>query len=343
MIEEYDIIRSTVQQFVNKNIESNAINIERKGITKDLIEKMGAQGFLTARALTDAGTTQLDDKTYMIILEEIAHSSPSVALKVFITNLFFEIYNAGDELLNAVKAGEINVSVAFPELYKGAGQMNDPKIEGNKMVGTKENVINGDCDRIILSGGAGNNLYMVRSGFEPKRKYHLGIRGLDFSDVQFDTDDYHLLGGKNIESLTEALVRDGKIISAIFIGLSEGAIDKAIEYSKTRSAFDHPLKDFGPISSSLLAMKTEIDLIKSYAYSAISRYESAISKIKAKKISTDATRLSLQIHGGYGYIEDFGIEKFYRDSMALTVIFGNDTYENALLSDHVFGDKSGFI
>ncbi len=342
-MEEYNIIRSTVQQFVNKNIESNTVNIERKGIPKELIEKMGAQGFLTARALTDNGKPVLDDKAYMIILEEIARSSPSVALKVFITNLFFEIYNPGDELLNAVKAGEMNVSVAFPEAYKQARQMNYLRIEGNKIVGTKENVINGDCDRIIISAGTENNLYLVKSGFKPKGKYHLGIRGLDFSDVQFDTDDYHLLRGKNLESLTEVLVRDEKIISAIFIGLSEGVIDKAIEYSKARSAFDHPLKDFGPISSQLMFMKTEIDLIKSYAYSATGKYESAISKIKAKKISLDAARLSLQIHGGYGYIEDFGIEKFYRDSMALTVIFGNDTYDNAILSDHIFGGKSGFI
>ncbi len=343
MMEEYEILRTTVREFVDKNIENIALNIEKDGIKDDLIAKLGSQGFLTARVPVESGGSGLDDRAYMIILEEIARSSPSVAMKVFITNMFFDLYNPGNDTVNAVASGKMNVSVAFPEIYKESKETGDLRIENGKLRGIKRNVINGNCGMMIVSSSDGKNLYLVRSGFTAKGKSHLGIRGLDFSDVEFDTGDYEAIQNRNYGNVTSAITSSGKFISAIFTGLSEGTVDKAIEYSKVRFAFDHPLMDYGPIASSLSFMKMEIDMIRSFSYSASDSYETALSKIKAKAVSVDAARLALQVHGGYGYIEDFGIEKFYRDAMALSIIFGNDDNENTIVSEHIFGGKSGSV
>ncbi|MGC8609121.1 MAG: acyl-CoA dehydrogenase family protein [Thermoplasmata archaeon] len=343
MMEEYDILRNTVREFVDKNVENISLNIEREGIQNDLIVKLGSLGSLTARAPVDKGGSGLDDVAYMIILEELARSSPSVAMKVFLTNMFLEIYGAGSEMIADIASGRINVSVAFPEIYRKSEYSDELKVENGKIVGTKKNVMNGKCNAIIVSADGGNNLYLVRSGFRANEKPHLGIRGMDFSDIEFNSSDFEKIDGKGIKTISERLSSDRRFVAVIFAGLSAGTIDKAVEYSKVRFAFDHPLKDFGPLASSLASMKSEIDMIRNFTYSASDDYSSAVSKIKAKALSVDASRLSLQVHGGYGYIQDFGIEKFYRDAMALSIIFGDDSSENRAISDHIFGGESASV
>ncbi|BAB60472.1 TVG1372758 [Thermoplasma volcanium GSS1] len=169
----------------------------------------------------------------------------------------------------------------------------------------------------------------------------MGIRGLDLSDLFVSGASYKRLGSE--EMMRSTFQKLDREIAAIFLGLSDGTISKAIEYSKVRTAFDHPLKDYSPIFDDLVSLKMEIDVLRFYLYGSGDEYSRALIKIKAKDLSLRATRVSLQTHGGYGYIHDFGIEKYYRDAMALSVYFGQDKYENMVLSDHIFGEAGGII
>ena len=114
-----------------------------------------------------------------------------------------------------------------------------------------------------------------------------------------------------------------------------------------RTAFGHYLKDFQPLAFELTSLIAEMEILKRYFEVLIStspsRKEAMFLKHKALALAKDISKTSLQIHGGYGYLEDFGIEKFYRDSMALSVLFHNEEHEMEVLSTLVFETKAGFV
>ncbi len=337
MMEEYEILRNTVREFSSKEIEAVSKDIEINGIPRSLKEKIAAQGFLGATLPAEKGGSGLDEKGYMIILEETAKASPSVSMWIFLTNLYLKIHpdaNGKQDILS----GKIDVTVDLSPYYLRS-KAQPLKVAGGKISGKRANVINGTASSIIVSDGS--SIYAVGSGMHAVNKNHLGLRGMDLSDVDFDSSTYEKVGSEE-KLRTELKNSDGEI-AAIFLGVADGTMAKAADYSKVRTAFDHPLKDYTPIFDEIVAARTQIELIRYYLYGNQGEYAKALSKIKAKEIALLATRSSLQIHGGYGYIHDFGIEKYYRDAMALAVYFGDDSWENGIISEVVIGERGGII
>jgi alkylation response protein AidB-like acyl-CoA dehydrogenase len=345
MEEEYEILENTVKDFNAKYIENNALKIENEGISELLLKSLSEQGFLSMTYQVGAGKN-LDMKAYSIILENLAKVSPSVAVKVLLTNAFLSIVN-DDGVLNEVSQGSKSGTVVFSELLGGYNSKEKLKIENGRLTGKKEFILGANSNYIVTLVDNGE-LVLVKSGFKSVASHKkLGFRGLEFSTVSFDTGDFSIIGKDGIDILRKTYDEMAIPISAIALGISEGSIAKAIEYGKVRMAFNHYLKDFQPIAFNLTTNMAELSIIKQY-FRDITSLNSAVKeslylKIRAIEMAKEVSKNSLQTHGGYGYLEDFGVEKFYRDSMALSILFYNEEKEMEKLAEMIFESKAGFV
>ncbi len=350
MADEYQLLRSNVRDFAQKNIDGIAVKIEQEGLSPETARSMATQGFVGARIPTEYGGTGLDERGYMIVLEELARCSPSTAVRVLITNsLFLPLVMASEksrEILRDVASAKTNVAVDHCGLLEGHGGTSGVLIEGGRARGRVDYVLNAGADAIIVAANdPQKSLLLVRAGFRPAEEYpRLGLRGLGFSSLAIDSTDFEKLS-ENGPRLIEAAVNDMDLeVAAVSLGIAAGALAKAVEYSKARTTFEHPLKDYQPVAFGLSLLRAEEEMIRDFAYG--EHHAAAwktMAKVRAAALARNATNQALQVHGGYGYFEDFGVEKFYRDATALSILFGGGTKDMERLSEQLFDSKAGFL
>jgi alkylation response protein AidB-like acyl-CoA dehydrogenase len=350
MAEEYQLLRNSVRDFAQRNIEGIAVKIEQEGLSPETVRSMAAQGFMGARIPAEYGGTGLDERGYMIVLEELARCSPSAAAKVLIANsLFVPLVMASEksrEILRDVASAKTNVAVDHCGPLEGHGGSSGVAIEGGRARGKVNYILNGSADAIVVAAkDPQSSLLLVRSGFKPVEQLpRLGLRGLAFSSIAIDSTDFERLS-ENGSRLIEAAVDDMDLeVAAVSLGIAAGALAKAVEYSKVRTTFEHPLKDYQPVAFGLSLLRADEDMIRDFAYG---EHRAAawktMARVRAMALAKNATNQALQVHGGYGYFEDFGVEKFYRDAMALSIVFSRGTKDMERLSERVFDSKAGFL
>ena len=350
MAEEYQLLRSSVRDFAQKNIDNIAVRIEQEGLSSETAKSMASQGFLGARIPTEYGGTGLDERGYMIVLEELAQHSPSAAVRVLITNsLFVPLAMASEkskEILRDVASAKTNVAVDHCGLLEGHGRTSGVVIDGDHARGRVDYILNGSADAIIIAtNDPQDSLLLVKTGFKPVEEHsRLGLRGLAFSSLIIDSTGFEKLS-ENGSRLIEAAVDDMDLeVAAVSLGIAAGALAKAVEYSKVRTTFEHPLKDYQPVAFGLSFLRTEEEMIRDFAYG---EHHTAAGKtmarVRAVALAKNATNQALQVHGGYGYFEDFGVEKFYRDAMAFSILFNRNMKGMERLSEQVFDSKAGFL
>ncbi len=183
-------------------------------------------------------------------------------------------------------------------------------------------------------------------GFRPGRKENkLGLRASDTGEVIF-TDcrlpSCHLLG-KQGEGFVDSLkILDGGRVSvaAMAIGMAQGAYEAALRYSKQRKQFGRPISEFQSIQNKLADMATEIDAARLLTYRAgwmldqglRNTKESSMAKLFASEAAVRAADQALQIHGGYGFIKDYPVEKFYRDVKLCTIGEGTSEIQRLVIA-----------
>lgn len=348
--EEYEILRNTVKEFAEKNIENIALKIEREGLDPDTVAKMAVQGFLGARIPAEQGGAGLDQDAYLLILEELSKSSPSAAARVLLTNSLFAplLVKSGKspESLKKAASGELNPSVAFSYLLEGFKSEAVATLDGPIVRGRRDFVLNSDADEIITAlDDEKSTLVLLKGGFQvDKELQQLGFRGLKFSNINIDSAEYEVISEDGKKMLDKLLSSIDLEIAAIALGIASGALNKAIEYSKIRSTFQFLLKDYQPVAFALSSLKADEEILRSVIYRGnLSDKERAMARVKAVDLAKRATKQALQTHGGYGYLEDFGVEKFYRDSMALSVMFARNIRDMQRLSELIYESKSGYL
>jgi alkylation response protein AidB-like acyl-CoA dehydrogenase len=219
-------------------------------------------------------------------------------------------------------------------------------IENGHARGRVDYVLNANADAIIVAANdPQNSLLLVRTGFRPVEEHpRLGLRGLGFASLAIDSTDFEKLSEMG-SRLIEVAVNDMDLeVAAVSLGIAAGALAKAVEYSKARTTFEHPLKDYQPVAFGLSLLRAEEEMIRDFAYG---EHHAAAGKtmarVRATALARNATNQALQVHGGYGYFEDFGVEKFYRDAMALSILFSRGTKDMERLSEQTFDSKAGFL
>ncbi|MDG7040337.1 MAG: acyl-CoA dehydrogenase family protein [Nitrososphaerota archaeon] len=345
--EELQLLKQMAEEFSEREIDPSALKIELEGIPRGILSSLAEKGFLGALATPEYGGAGLDEKGYNVLLEVLAKHSPSVAMYVFLQNSLFIRpilkYGKGEvaaDVIPGVASGRVSGSIVNCRLSGDRVSLNGRSIDGR--VGL---VPNSDAGMLLVLAGSGNEsrLALVEGGYsivEDSRK--LGFRGLRFSSLSFSNAavKHILIDGDGEAAVNDIYMESSANISAMALGMSEAALDRAVSYAKERQAFGERLIEFQPIAFKLARLASEFNIYENYLHGISSVKEGMELKALSIEFSRNVSRASLQVHGGYGYIEDSGIERFYRDTMALELLTGDYTADMTALSRELFGEGS---
>lgn len=346
--EEQDLLRSAVREFAQKAIEGNALKIEHEGVDENLLKSLAAQGFLAARFPEKYGGSGIGKDGYLAILEELATFSPSVAALVMVNNSIIAplIGDTDPGLMGRIASGEARVSVSVSPVLPGNDGKTSLEKSGSSLRGSVKGAVSSGGNMLIALSGQDDTLYLIRDGISRgETDQSLSFRGLDYGTIGVDSSSFTPLSTDGRKKLERILDGADLEIAALALGIAKGALDKAVEYVKVRKTFQRPLKDYGPVSSVLSRLIGEYEVLNHY----LGNIEEGSDKaaLIVKTLSTDlakrATKYSLQFHGGYGYTEDLGVEKFYRDAAGLSILFQRPHGDSLRLAEEIFGEKSGYL
>jgi len=376
---EQDHFRRTVRDFAEAEIRPNvAAWDENQTFPREAIGKAAALGLLGSifpEELGGAGLTYID---YAIVIEELARVDPSVGLIVaahtsLCTN---HIFTAGTEeqkqrYIPKLAAGEWLGCWSLTEPEAGsdaAGTRTTAVLDGDCWVlnGGKTFTTNAHdaqvCVAMAVTDRAASNhgisAFIIETGtpgFRLGRKENkLGMRASSTSEVLF-TDcrlpDSQLLGRPGEGFVDSLRVLDGGRISiaALAVGTAMGAYDAALKYSQHRKQFGRFISEFQAIQHKLVDMATGIDAARLLVYRAAwlkdqnrrVTKESAMAKLFASETAVRVCDDALQIHGGYGFIKDYPVEKFYRDVKLCTIGEGTSEIQRLVIARQLLKTKEG--
>src|SRR5579875_1635019 len=305
MNEEQDILRSAAQEFIKRNIEPIALQIERAGIQKNLVLELAAQGFLGAAPSEKLGGSGVSLTGYLAILEEFARVSPSLAVYLMITNSIVPslLGEKNIRILGEVFSGNKIISVYINPALEGVPEPDMAKLSGTSLLGDLRNFILPGCDLFITPESSSKSLYLVHSSPEVKSgRRSLSVRGLGVKDVHFNFNSSSFENlGKSISDLAETLDSLDAEVAAILLGIARGAIEKVTNYVQVRTTFGQKLKDFGPVAYKIADLRTELEVAENYIGNLESENLDPLKiKLKAVSLAKEAAKYSLQFHGGYG-------------------------------------------
>jgi alkylation response protein AidB-like acyl-CoA dehydrogenase len=342
-------------------------NDREKRFPLDVIRKAGELGLMGIPYSEEWGGGGAGTLAYALAVEELARVDSSVAITVAAhTSLgTYPIYAFGDErqkerFLPDLTAGRKlwSFGLTEPEAGSDAGNVRTTaKLEDGqwRIDGAKQFITNAGTE---ISGGVTitartgdaevSNLIVPQEtpGYvveEPYRK--MGWHASDTRPLAFDgatVPEDNLLGarGRGIHQFLETLDGGRISTSAMGVGLAQGALDMALDYATQRRAFGQPISKFQVIQQKLADMSTEIEAARLLTYKAAvlkDRGErigltAAQAKLKTGRLAVRAADEAVQIHGGYGYIEEYPVARFYRDAKILTIGEGTDEVQQMVIA-----------
>jgi alkylation response protein AidB-like acyl-CoA dehydrogenase len=353
LTEEQRQIRDTVAEFVDEEVVPRAAEIdETDEFPADLVEEMADLGLMGMPFPVEYEGAGLDYHSYAIGLEEISRGSGGLGTVVaahtsLAGNMLYEFGDEAqkEEYLTALNTAEDIGAFALSEAEAGSdvpamSTTAERDGDGYLVNGGKLWISNGSvADTVTLfaktdpdAGRKGISSFVVRpeeddgfvvEGTEDK----LGDKGCPTAELRFDDmwiPEERLLGGEG-EGFVQALktLNGGRItIAARSVGIARAALDEAKSYAQQREQFDRPISDFQAIQHKLADMDTKARAAELLMHEAADlkmrdeEYikEAAQAKLYASEIAREVANEGIQIHGGYGYTEDFPAERFYRDA-----------------------------
>jgi butyryl-CoA dehydrogenase len=368
--QEHKVLRDAVRDFVEREIAPIAARIdEEHRIPDELVKKMSEMGFLGSYIPQELGGAGLDILSYAIVVEEVSRAcgSSGVVISAHTSLACDPIYRFGTEeqkrkYLPPLATGEKIGSFLLTEPEAGsdvAGMASSYKKQGDRFVinGAKIFITNGGYrgtgilfatgDRSLKHKGISAFIVDLTSpGVEiVKNEKKLGIRGSYTTAFAFDNLEVpaaNLLGseGQGFKIAMETL-NGGRIgIAAQALGIAEGAFDRALKYSKERKQFGHPISELQAIQFKLADMWTRIETSKLITYKAAwlkdqkktYAMESAMCKMHASETATYVTKEAIQIHGGYGFVVDYEVERMFRDAKITEIYEGTNEVQRVVIS-----------
>jgi alkylation response protein AidB-like acyl-CoA dehydrogenase len=374
--EEHQMIRRMVRDFAEKEIAPRAEEIdETDEFPDDLFRRMGELGILGLPFPEKYGGPGGEYTSLIIALEEIARVSGSVAITLDAhTSLCCEpIYLFGTEeqrqkylvpLARGEKIGGFGLTE--PQAGSDAGATRTRAVrDGDEWVinGQKIFITNGSvADLVVITaktdpeaGTRGISSFIVEKGtpgFQPGRdEMKMGLKGSVTSELFFEdcrVPAENLLGEENdgFKHFLTTLDAGRVAISAMAVGLAQGAYERALAYAKERVQFGQPIADFQAIQWMLADMATEIDAARLLVQRAAwlkeqgERFtkEASMAKLFASETSERVCRKAIQIHGGYGYVREYEVERMYRDQRLCAIGEGTNEIQRLVISRHILRD-----
>jgi alkylation response protein AidB-like acyl-CoA dehydrogenase len=363
-------LRKSIRDFAEAELAPHVLHWDENQIFPlDAIKKAGQLGLMGAIFPEDLGGAGFGYIEYSIIIEELARVDPSVALIIAAHNSLCtnHIYLAGNEeqrrkYIPKLATGEwIGCwSLTEPEAGSDAAGTRSTAtfkdgewlLNGGKTFTTNAQYADVCVAMAVTDRGAsqhGISAFILEKDFPGfrvgKKENKLGMRASATGEVLFT--DCKLaatqLLGKQGEGFVDSLrILDGGRISiaALSLGIAQGAFDAALKYSKHRKQFGRSISEFQAIQDKLANMATDIEAARWLVYCAGARKdqgkrvtkESAMAKLFASEMAVKAADQALQIHGGYGFIKDYPVEKFYRDVKLCTIGEGTSEIQRLVIA-----------
>jgi short-chain 2-methylacyl-CoA dehydrogenase len=370
--DDHKLIQETVRDFATAEIAPVAEDLDReKRFPYEIVAKLGELGLMGIPFPEEYGGAGGDSLAYTLAVEELTRVDSSVAITMCAhTSLGTQpIHLFGSEeqkrrylpdLCAGRKLGAFGLTE--PEAGSDAGNTKTrATLEDGEWVinGAKQFITNAGTDisghvAITAVTGSANerpevsNLIVERGtpGYEQGEPYRkMGwnasdTRPLTFTDCRVPEE--HLLGPRGGGFRQFLHILDiGRIgVAAMGVGLAQGALDQALAYARERQAFGQPISKFQAIQAKLADMATEIEAARLLTYKAAYLKDegrpftltAAQAKLKTGRLAVRAAEEAVQIHGGYGYIEEYPVCRFYRDAKILTIGEGTDEVQQMVIA-----------
>jgi alkylation response protein AidB-like acyl-CoA dehydrogenase len=372
LTDEQRLLRDTVRDFARQEVAPVAEELDRtKSFPYELVAKMGELGLMGIPFPEEYGGGGADTMAYALAVEELTRIDSSVAITMAAhTSLgTMPIHLWGndeqkDDWLPQLCSGQKLAAFGLtePEAGSDAGNTHtraaledgDWVVNGAKQFITNAGTDISGCVTITAVTGQTNGAKEISNiivpngtpGYEAGEPYRkMGWNASDTRPLTFDdcrVPEGSLLGrrGEGFKQFLQIL-DGGRIgVAAMGVGLAQGALDEAVSYSKERQAFGQPIGKFQAIQAKIADLSAQIEAARLLVYRAAiekDRGESftltaAQAKLITGRLAVRATEEAVQIHGGYGYIEEYPVCRFYRDAKILTIGEGTDEVQQMVIA-----------
>ena len=370
MTETQKMVFDSAIVFANQEIRPYLMDWDEKQFfPKQLFKDAGSLGFMGMLIPVEYGGAGMGYHEYVAMIEAISSIDPSIGLSLAAHNSLSlnHIYMFGNEYqknkwLPKMCSGEWLGAWGLTEQNTGSDAKNMDTVakkDGDNWIinGTKNFITHGkSCDIAVIiarNGSKGKSremtAFVIEKGMEGfssgKVENKLGMRASETAEMVFDNcivPDVNRLGDIGDGFIQSMKILDGGRISiaALSLGIAQGAFKAALKYSKERKQFRKPIINFQGISFKLAEMATEIEAAKLLIKNASDlknqgknvTSQGAMAKLFASEMCVRVSNEAVQIHGGYGYIKDFPVEKFYRDSKLCTIGEGTSEIQKIVIS-----------
>ncbi len=370
--DEQRLLRDTVREFARGEVAPVAEELDRKKqFPYEIVAKMGGLGLMGIPFPQEYGGGGADTLSYVLAVEELARidSSVCITMAAHISLGTMPIYLWGSdeqkgEWLPRLCGGERLASFGLtePEAGSDAGNVRTTaKLDGGEWIvnGAKQFITNAGtdisgCVSITAVTGEANGRKEISNlivptgtpGYEVGEPYRkMGWNASDTRPLSFEEcrlPERNLLGrrGDGFKNFLHIL-DGGRIgVAAMGVGLAQGALDEAIAYAKERQAFGQAISKFQSIQAKIADLSAQIEAARLLTWRAALEKDAgksftltaAQAKLITGRLAVRATEEAVQIHGGYGYIEEYPVCRFYRDAKILTIGEGTDEVQQMVIA-----------
>jgi alkylation response protein AidB-like acyl-CoA dehydrogenase len=370
LTEEHIMIRDAARDFAQTELLPGVIERDdQEKFPTEQIKKMGELGFLGMMVDPKYGGGGMDAISYVLAMEEISKVDASASVVMSVNNSLvcwgLETYGTEEQkqkYLTKLATGEVLGAFALSEPEAGSDATKQRTIAEDKgdyylLNGTKNWITNGKTASVYLviahthpeKGHHGINAFIVEKGLEGfeigAKEHKMGIRGSDthsllFTDVKVPKENRIGEDGFGFTFAMKTL-SGGRIgIAAQALGIASGAYERSLQYSKERKSFGKEISRHQAIAFKLADMATEIDAARHLCMKAAwdkdqhKNYDlsSAMAKYYAAEMAMRVTTEAVQIHGGYGYVKEYHVERMMRDAKITQIYEGTSEIQQIVIS-----------
>ena len=340
---------------------------------REAADALGRLGFLGMLVPEEWGGSGLDTVTYLLALEEIAKVDPSLAVTMSVHNSLptqMILRHGSDDLreryLSPMAAGECLGAFALSEADAGS----DPaalscraRREGGEYVldGAKAWVTNGGTADVVVAmartggqGGRGVSAFVIETSWDGyavgKKERKMGLRASNTTEIVFTrlrVPEANRIGeeGAGLQYALASLEHGRLGIAAQALGIAEACLTLAIGYAAERTAFGRSIAEFQGLRFRLADLAAEVAAARALTYAAADRFdrgeparkEVSMAKLLASRAAMNAGVAAVQVYGGYGYMRDYPVERYFRDAKVTEIYEGTSEIQRLVIANELFG------
>ncbi|MHA6251186.1 acyl-CoA dehydrogenase [Oceanobacillus sp. CAU 1775] len=374
LTKEQTMIKKMVRDFAEEVIRPRAIDIDVKAeFPEDIFKQMGELGLLGIPFPEEVGGSGGDTLSYALAVEEVARVCGSTGLSYAAAVslgssplYYFGTEEQKEEFLRPLAEGKALGSFGLTEPNAGSdagGTLTTAVVDGDDYVinGEKCFITNASFAKFVIvtavTGKSDSGKKLISSiivptdteGMTITSNYDkMGVRGSDTAEIVLDNvrvPRSNILGEehKGFNQFLSTLDGGRISIAALGVGIAQASLDKALAYAKERKQFNQPISKFQAIQFKLADMAMEVELARNMVHKAAwlkdqgkpFGKEAAFAKLYASEAAVRAADQAIQIHGGYGYMREYEVERYLRDAKLLEIGEGTSEVQRLVIARHL--------